>query len=101
MNVKKIGLASVRTNAFTLSSKKLRAIRVHTTVLMRFRLSTLKRLKTIELHFVTYVELYTHATNTRACDIFGHRFHFDAFKTVHSTGTLNDGFHPKYIETSF
>ena len=25
---------------------------------------------------------YGHATNTRACDIFGHRFHFDA--TIHT-----------------
>ena len=39
--------------AFSLSSKKHRSIRVHTTVLMRYRLSTLKRSKTIELHVVT------------------------------------------------
>ena len=39
--------------AFSLSSKKHRSIRVHTTVLMCFRLSTLKRSKTIELHVVT------------------------------------------------
>ena len=36
--------------AFSLSPKKHRSIRVHTTVLMRFRLTTLKRSKTIELH---------------------------------------------------
>ena len=43
---------------------------------------TLKRSKTIDLHVLTLVELYAHATNTRACDIFGHRFHFVAFSTV-------------------
>ena len=32
---------------------------------LRFRLSTLKRSKTIELHVVTYAELYAHATSTR------------------------------------
>ena len=55
---------------------------------MRFRLSTLERSKTIELHVVTQVELYTHASNTRANDIFGHRFHFDErlrpFSTIHT-----------------
>ena len=56
--------------------------RFPTTILMHFQLSTLKRSKTIELHVVTQVELYAHASNTRACDIFGHRFHFDAFFTV-------------------
>ena len=61
-----------------------RSIRVHTTVLMRFRLSALKRSKTIKLYVVKKVELYAHATNTRTCDIFGHRFHFDAFSTVHT-----------------
>ena len=44
--------------------------------LMRFRQSTLKRSKMIKLQAVTYVELYAHATNTRACDICSHRFHF-------------------------
>ena len=39
--------------AFSLSPKKHRLIRVHTTVLMRYRLPTLKRSKTIELHVVT------------------------------------------------
>ena len=29
-----------------------------------------------------YVELYAFAANTPACDIVGHRFHFDAFSTV-------------------
>ena len=28
------------------------------------------------------VQLYAHATNTCACDVFGHHFHFDAFSTV-------------------
>ena len=41
------------TNAFSLSLKTHPSIRVHTTVLMCFRLSTLKWLKTIELHVVT------------------------------------------------
>ena len=36
----------------------------------------------IELHVLTYVDLYAHATNTRACDIFGLRLHFDAFSAV-------------------
>ena len=42
-------------------------------------------------HVVTHVELYAHATNTRVCDIlqptwyiWRHRFHFDAFSTVHT-----------------
>ena len=40
--------------AFSLSSKTHRStIRVHTTVLMLFKLPTLKRSKTIELHVVT------------------------------------------------
>ena len=37
-----------------------------------------KRLARLE----TYVELYAHAANTRAYDIFGHRFHFEAFSNV-------------------
>ena len=74
---------------FSFSSKAHRSICVHTTVLMRFRLSTLQRSKTIDLHVVTQVEHYVHVTNTRACDIlqptwyiWRHRFHFDAFSTV-------------------
>ena len=58
---------------------------------MRFRLSTLERSKTIELHVVTQVELYTaytHASKTRDSDIFGHHFHFDErlrpFSTIHT-----------------
>ena len=30
------------------------------------------------------VELYAHATHTRTCNIFGHRFHFDAFSAIHT-----------------
>ena len=56
-----------------------RSIRVHTTVLVRFRMYALKRSKTKDLHVVTYVELYVHAANTRTYDIFGHRFHFEVF----------------------
>lgn len=59
-----------------LPSKTHRSIHLHTTVSMRFRLSTLKRLKVIELHFVTYDELFAHATNRGA----GVRFHFHAFR---------------------
>ena len=33
---------------------------------------------------MTKVELYAHATNIRACDIFGH---FDAFSTAHPAHT--------------
>ena len=37
-----------------------------------------------------YVELCEDATNTRACDIFGYRFHFDTFSTVFDHLLLND-----------
>ena len=84
-------LGPVHTNALSkyalsLSPKTHRLIRVHTTFLIRFRLSILK------LHVVTYVELYAHASSTRACDNFSHRFHFDAFSTIliaagHQPGT--------------
>ena len=70
---------SVHANAFSLSSETHRSIRVHTAVLMRFRLSTLKLSKTVELHVVTHLELCAHATITRASDIFSHRLHFDTF----------------------
>ena len=33
----------------------------------------------IELHVVTEVVRYANATNTRSCDIFGHRIHFGFF----------------------
>ena len=69
--------------AFSFSSKTHRSICVHTTVLMRFRLPTLNRSKTIASHVLTSVELYVHDTNTRPRNIFGHRFHFDAFSIVH------------------
>ena len=66
--------------AFSLSSKTHRSIHVHTTALLRFRLSTLKRPKTIGLHRGDVsLTLYAHALNTRACDIVGHYSHFDAF----------------------
>ena len=45
-----------------------------------FRLFTLKLSKTVELH----------VTITRACDIFSHRFHFDAFST---DNTISMRFH--------
>ena len=49
--------------AFSVSSRAHRSIRVHTTVLTRFRLPTLKRLKTIELHVVMYVQVFAHVTD--------------------------------------
>ena len=36
------------------------------------------------MHVVTQVELHVHASNTRAFDILGLSFHFDAFSTVHT-----------------
>ena len=36
------------------------------------------------MHVVTQVDLYLYAANTRAFDIFGRRFYFDAFSTVHT-----------------
>ena len=60
-------------------------MRVHTrVVLMCFRVSTLNRWKTIELHVVTSVALFAHVPNARSWDIFGHRFLFDVFSTVHN-----------------
>ena len=35
-----------------------------------------------DVRFLTLVELYAHATNTRFCDILGHRSHFNGFSTV-------------------
>ena len=70
--------------AFPLSLKTHRSIHVHSTVLMRFRLFTLKLSKTIKLYVVTLVELYAHATNTRGCDCFGLCCHFDTFSTFHT-----------------
>ena len=64
----RIDLGPVHTNAFSLSSKTHRSIRIYTNLLMRFHLFTLKRSKTIELYVAK-------ATNTCAYDIFGHRFH--------------------------
>ena len=46
-------LMSFQTYTFSLPSKTHRSIRVHTTVLMRSQMSTLKYSKTIELHVVT------------------------------------------------
>ena len=47
---------------------------------MLFRLSTLNRSKTIELHDLMQDGLYAHATNTRIGDILGHCFNFDTFR---------------------
>ena len=44
--------------------------------LMRFQQSRKNRSKMRKLQAVTYVELYAHATNTRACDVCSHSFHF-------------------------
>ena len=69
---------------FSLSSTTHRSYRVHATVLIRFRLSTLKRSKKIELPAVaTLCERDKHAR----LDIFGHGFHFDVFSTV-QTNTI-------------
>ena len=57
--------------SLSLSSKTHRSIRVHTTDLMRFRLSWQKRKKTIASRVVTWVELSAHATNTRAAILLG------------------------------
>ena len=46
----------------------------------------------IELHVVTEVVRYANATNTRSCDIFGHRIHFGFFFTVFDR--------PKYYDMS-
>ena len=64
--------------------------RSHCRLCAFFRLLTLKLSKTVELQVVMHVELYTHATITRACDIFSHRFHFDAFST---DNTISMRFH--------
>ena len=64
--------------AFSLSKETHRWIRVHSTVLMRFRLSTLKRSKTMELHVVTWIELYAHASNM-CLYIWRHRFSLRRF----------------------
>ena len=71
----------------SLSLKRHWSLHVNTTLLTCFRLFTLKHLKTVELHIVTQVELYTYATNTYTCDSLGHRFHFDTFFTV-DTNTI-------------
>ena len=42
------------------------------------------------MHVVKRVKLYAHATNTIACDIFGHRFHFDVFSTFFDGSHLHD-----------
>ena len=36
------------------------------------------------MQVVTQVELYVYNANTRAFDIFGRRFYFDAFSSVHT-----------------
>ena len=59
-----------------LSSKTHWLIRVHTTVLMRFGLSTLRRSKTIELRVLTSVELYAHATKQTRVRFFWSSFSF-------------------------
>ena len=64
--------------AFSLSWKMHWWIRVHSTVLMRFRPSTLKRSKTRELHVVTWIEHYAHASNT-CLYIWRHRFSLGRF----------------------
>ena len=57
--------------SLSLSSKTHRSIGVHTTDLMRFRLSWQKRKKTTASRVVTWVELSAHATNTRDAILLG------------------------------
>ena len=85
--LKNENIGPVHTNAFSKECvfvviEKCRSIRVYFTVFMRFRLSRPKRSKTINRIARCEVELYAHATDTRACYIFGRRFHFNAFSTV-------------------
>lgn len=40
--------------------------------------------KCFDVRFLTLVEPYAHATNTRFWDILGHRFHFNGFPTAHT-----------------
>ena len=76
---KKIGTSTyficccrVHTNAFSLSSKTHRTIRVHTNVFMRSRLSTKRyRIARCDVSW-TLCACYK---RTRSCDIFGHPFH--------------------------
>ena len=72
---------------FSLSSTTHRSYRVHATVLIRFRLYTLKRSKKIELPAVAESELYCERDKHARLDIFGHGFHFDVFSTV-QTNTI-------------
>ena len=46
---------------------------------MRFGLS---KTRTFESYRIARCDVSWHATGTRACDIFDHCFHFDAFSTV-------------------
>ena len=85
-----------RKYAFSLSSKMHRSIRVHTTVLMRFRLSALYRSETVELRVVTHDELYAHATKTRL-RCFRSSF---SFSTAH-TNTICMRFHFDPLSRAF
>ena len=78
-----ICLGPVHTNAFLFSSKTHRSIRVHTIVLMRFRLSTLKHYKTIELHVNSMSRLQTHVRAIFSVIVFI-LMRFRPFLTVHT-----------------
>ena len=69
--------------AFLFSSKTHRSIRVHTIVLMRFRLSTLKHYKTIELHVNSMSRLQTHMRAIFSVIVFI-LIRFRPFLTVHT-----------------
>ena len=86
-----MGQGSVHTDAFSLVCVSVVIENAPTdSCPLYLRTSTLKRSKMIQLQVVTYVELYRHHTNTRACDSLGHRFHFDAFSTVFDRPHKND-----------
>ena len=55
------------------------SIPVRTNVLMRFRLSTLKRSTTVELHVLTSVELYAYEYKQTPLRYFQSSFSFDKF----------------------
>ena len=69
--------------AFLFSSKTHRSIRVHTIVLMRFRLSTLEHYKTIELHVNSMSRLQTHVRAIFSVIVFI-LMRFRPFLTVHT-----------------
>ena len=68
--------------ALSLSSKTHRSIRVYTTVLMCFWLSTQKRSKTIEWHVGTSVELCAHSTKHAPAIFYNQRGTYDVIDFI-------------------